>query len=63
MARDDKKPLTFILPDGDDVSLITWQYVVSKLEESLGPVLDKIELINESLTMIDEILYVWTMSE
>jgi hypothetical protein len=59
MARDDNTPLTFQLPDGDNVALITWGYVVSKLEEVLTPTLDSIEIINISLEKIDNKLSQW----
>lgn len=60
MARDEKIPVTFKLPDGDSVSLIPWAYVVDKLTEALTPVLDSIETINADLAKIDTKLTEWT---
>ena len=36
MARDNKIPVTFLLPDGDIAELITWDYVVDKLNQFQG---------------------------
>ena len=35
MARDEKTPVTFILPDNDSVALIPWAYVVDKFNSIL----------------------------
>ena len=32
-ARDNTIPVTFELPDGDTVELITWDFVLKKLDE------------------------------
>ena len=53
MARDEKTPVTFILPDNDAVALIPWAYVVDKFNSILKEPLDNIELINKDLERID----------
>ena len=53
MARDEKTPVTFILPDNDSVALISWAYVVDKFNSILKEPLDNIELINKDLERID----------
>ena len=53
MARDEKTPVTFILPDNDSVALIPWAYVVDKFNSILKEPLDNIELINKDLERID----------
>jgi len=59
MARNNKNPLTFLLPDGEKVSLVTWEYVVDKLTNELGDIIDTTEKINDNLSEIDEILDNW----
>ena len=53
MARDEKTPVTFILPDNDSVALIPWAYVVDKFNSILKEPLDNIELITKDLERID----------
>ena len=53
MARDEKTPVTFILPDNDSVALIPWAYVVDKFNSILKEPLDNIEIINKDLERID----------
>ena len=53
MTRDEKAPVTFILPDNDSVALITWAYVVDKFNSILKEPLDNIEIINKDLERID----------
>ena len=53
MARDEKTPVTFILPDNDSVTLIPWAYVVAKFNSILKEPLDNIEIINKDLERID----------
>ena len=53
MARDEKTPVTFILPDNDSVALIPWVYVVDKFNSILKEPLDNIEIINKDLERID----------
>lgn len=58
MARDQKTPVTFKLPD-DQVSLITWEFVLDKLESALKEPLLSLELINQDLNRIDEKIASW----
>ena len=53
MTRDEKTPVTFILPDNDSVALIPWAYVVDKFNSILKEPLDNIEIINKDLERID----------
>lgn len=53
MARDQKIPVTFKLPDGDVVSLITWEFVLDKLQQNLNPTVTKLGEINNHLKQID----------
>lgn len=53
MLFDDKVPVTFNLPDGDSVSLVTWAYITHKLNEELTPIVNSIDQINKHLTTID----------
>lgn len=52
MTRDEKTPVTFVLPDNDSVALIPWAYVVDKFDTILKEPLDNIELINKDLERI-----------
>ena len=54
MARDQKIPVTFTLPDGDVVSLITWEFVLNKLQQNLNPTVTKLGEINNHLKQIDD---------
>ena len=54
MARDQKIPVTFVLPDGDNVSLITWEFVLDKLQKNLNPTVTKLDEINNHLKQIDD---------
>lgn len=53
MTRDEKTPVTFVLPDNDSVALIPWAYVVDKFNSILKEPLDNIEIINKDLERID----------
>lgn len=63
MARDEKTPVTFVLPDNDSVALIPWAYVVDKFDTILKEPLDNIELINKDLQRIDAKLDQWLNPE
>ena len=63
MARDEKTPVTFVLPDNDSVALIPWAYVVDKFNSILKEPLDNIELINKDLQRIDAKLDQWLNPE
>ena len=47
---DPKQPLTFELPDGRLVNLITWEYVEDRLDQELSPVVVDLGGINEQLS-------------
>lgn len=59
MARNSATPLTFELPDGDVVEVITWDYVLEKSKEILTPTIDHISVINSQLERIDNKLNEW----
>lgn len=59
MARDPKKPLTFQLPDNDNVALVTWDYIINKLTEDLTETIDVVEEINKDLKLIDAKIGKW----
>ena len=59
MARDNKIPVAFLLPDGDIAELITWDYVVDKLTKTLSGMMDDMDDINRHLTRIDNKLTSW----
>ena len=59
MAHDTNKPLTFQFPDGDVVPLVTWEYIVSKLESNLSTTIDAIEEINKDLNIINNRIGEW----
>ena len=49
-ARDPRQPVLFDLENGDSVSLVPWQYIVSKFEDILAPINSDLEEINKVLT-------------
>ena len=49
-ARDPRQPVLFDLENGDSVSLVPWQYIVSKFEDILAPINSDLEEINRDLT-------------
>lgn len=59
MARNSSTPATFELPDGDKVELITWDFVLDKLDGLLGPVFEKMYKNNEHLSNIADRLEVF----
>lgn len=61
--RDKKLPMTFNLPDGDVVALITWEYVLDKMEANLGPVISQLGNINGYLNRIDQRIDVWLAAQ
>lgn len=52
MARNSATPVTFELPDNDHVELITWDYVLDKLDTLMEPIFDKMHLSNGHLDAI-----------
>ncbi len=60
-ARDKTLPVTIDLEDGDSVSLITWEFVVDKMDHILGEhVIPDISEINKDLIRIRDKLKEWT---
>lgn len=53
MARDMSKPMLIRTPDGDDLNLITWEFVLKQLDQQFSETLNLIENSNEQLRRID----------
>lgn len=51
--------VNFRLPRSDDVQLITWKFIESKVSEDLHTIDDSIGNINVSLTAIDNRIKEW----
>lgn len=58
MAKLDS-PVVFDLPDGDYVSLIPWEYVLSQLEAQLRPTMELMRQTNTALRVIDNKFIEW----
>ena len=58
-ARDEKTPVHFDLPDGDQVDLIPWAYVVDKSNTILSGIISNLASINDDLTRIDNKIQTW----
>ena len=56
---DDTKPLSFELPDGDIANVITWVFVINKLNQELQPSLALIGSINTDLQRINNRVDEW----
>lgn len=52
-------PVKFLLPDGDDVSLIPWTYVLERMEEDLTPIINLLNAENVDLKRIETKLIEW----
>ena len=52
MDRNKETPLHFDLPDDDSVDLITWEFVMMKLNDEMGSALDH---LNGSTTQLERI--------
>lgn len=52
MARNSATPVTFELPDNDHVELITWDFVLDKLDKVMEQVFDKMYQSNNHLDAI-----------
>lgn len=63
MARNNETPLTFNLPDGDSVQLITWEFVLKQLEELTRGTFDKMAASNGHLENIAKKLEEWASDE
>ena len=56
---DPTQPLTFELPDRNTVNLITWEYVMKKLEEELSGTLSYLSNNNTQLERIENRIDEW----
>ena len=54
MARDKSKPMEIQTPDGDNINLITWEFVLKQLDQQFSETLNLIENNNEQLRRIDQ---------
>lgn len=52
MARNTATPVTFDLPDGDRVELITWDFVLEQFNTRMEPVFEKMYATNAHLDAI-----------
>jgi hypothetical protein len=59
----ENRPVTFKLPDDDEVSLIPWKYVIDRLTVDLQDTVSQLQMINTSLTAIDTKLSDWIEEE
>ncbi len=58
-ARDNTIPVTFELPDGDTVELITWDFVLKKLDEEMAETLAYLTDNNIQLKRIENRIDEW----
>ena len=56
---DDSIPVTFTLPDGDQAKLITWAFVMKKLNSELSPIIEQLSETNAALTRINARVDEW----
>lgn len=59
MARNPADPIVFQLPDDDNVALITWEFVMKRLESQLGPTVQQISSTNIQLRKILDRIDYW----
>lgn len=59
IITEENRPVHFAFPDGDEVELPPWQYIIDRLELDLRPTINKLNLINTSLSSINTRLGVW----
>jgi hypothetical protein len=59
MARNKETPLHFDLPDDDSVDLITWEFVLMKLDEEMASALNHLNGSTNQLTRISERIQEW----
>lgn len=59
MAREPKDPVVFDLPDGDRLSLITWDFVLDKFESILRPICEDISATTANIDAINDIVDTW----
>jgi hypothetical protein len=48
-----KLPVQYILPDGDIAAVVTWPFIIDRLEQNLNPIIDELTLCNQHLTSIN----------
>lgn len=58
-ARDNTIPVTFELPDGDTADLITWDFVLKKLDEEMAETLAYLTDNNTQLRCIETRIDEW----
>lgn len=63
MARNQETPLTFNLPDGDSVLLITWEFVLKQFDELTRSTFDKMAASNGHLENIAKKLEEWASDD
>lgn len=63
MARNQETPLTFNLPDGDSVQLITWEFVLKQFDELTRSTFDKMAASNGHLENIAKKLEEWASDD
>jgi hypothetical protein len=63
ITNDSNRPVTFNLPDNDEVALIPWQYVLDRLTEDLQPTITEMQSINVHLNQISTKLNDWIPKE
>jgi hypothetical protein len=59
----ENRPVTLELPDKDIVQLPPWEYIIDRLEIDLRPSIEKLRMINTSLSQIDSKLTTWVPRE
>lgn len=59
----ENRPVTFKLPDDDEVALIPWAYVLDRLTVDLTDTVAQLKTINTSLKSIDDKLTEWVGEE
>lgn len=59
MARSKETPLHFDLPDDDSVDLITWEFVMMKLNEEMAGALDHLSGSTTQLERISGRIQEW----
>jgi hypothetical protein len=55
--------MRFKLPDGDEVALVPWEYIIDRLTEDLTPLVQELSTTNTALKSIDDTLQSWLDGE
>lgn len=63
VITDRNRPMRFKLPDGDEVTLVPWEYIIDRLTEDLTPLVQELSTTNTALKSIDDTLQSWLDSE